>query len=214
MGDNAAHQKSPHDVSDSSAPQYSPSVPTQSSTASQIAKIPKDSKDVSKTAGFATKSPKIVDLTEKTSPSECPAPKSKESSKSKVVELDAENSNISSSFSKINIDSAPSQSTLRSGSSGGGRVPDILTYSPGAGADIQEASNVPLMADEEVREVLKDQKVMETLMDPQVMNIIQLLRSDPEKAQRYVLGLMTIFLYGLKIFVFFIALNSSMTLPM
>ncbi|RUS90601.1 hypothetical protein EGW08_001598 [Elysia chlorotica] len=173
MGDNPSQQKTQNS---------SQSVPGQS----QMAKSLNDSKQFSNTVGATAKSPKIVDVTSELDASldECSKPKPKESSsksKSKIVELNADDDDdVSSPLSKVTLDGASS------GSSGGGRVPDILTYTPGAGADIQEVSKAPLMADDEVREVLKDKRVMETLMDPQIMNIIQLLRTDPEKAQKIV----------------------------
>ncbi|GFS12366.1 phosphatidylinositol 3-kinase vps34 [Elysia marginata] len=179
LGDGSAQPKPETGSSQSSQP-----VPVKSPKNSSSPQITEISTKDSKASGAAEKTPKIVELLpDKTEP---PSSKPKQSSKAKIVELDKEDDSAPSAFSKLNIDTASSQSTSRSGGSGKGRVPDILTYTPGAGADIQEVPKAPLMDDEEVREVLKDQKVMETLMDPQVMNIIQLLRSNPEKAQRIV----------------------------
>ncbi|GFO03477.1 hypothetical protein PoB_002998200 [Plakobranchus ocellatus] len=129
----------------------------------------------------SSKSPKIIELTDENSvPS---GGKSKASSN--VVDLTED----SPSLSKLKIGKDPPQPRSGGGGGGGGgRVPDIMTYTPGAGADIQEAPAAPFMPDDEVKEILKDQKVMETLMDPHIMNIIQLLRTDPEKAQRIVDG--------------------------
>ena len=187
IADNPGQQKSQSNASSSPASQnpkhHSQSMPVQSSISSskpKITEIPSDTETIPN----ATKAPpKIVELTDEKSTSVSSSTNSEKSPN--IEELPQKDSSLSSEFSKLKVDSksSHSQSTARSGSR---RVPDILTYSPGAGADMQEVPAAPLMADEEVKEVLKDQKVMETLMDPKIMNIIQLLRSDPEKAQKYV----------------------------
>lgn len=73
------------------------------------------------------------------------------------------------------------------------KIQEIHTKDPQDGTDISVRSstnpNQPTAEDErKMQEILSNQEIKETLMDPKIQNLFQSLRTDPEKAQRFMMN--------------------------
>ncbi|XP_005100058.1 uncharacterized protein LOC101846737 [Aplysia californica] len=173
IGDHFTHMGSSGDTSSSSQSSKNSAKSSATSTQKETNKTsPPVVPSFSQFDGNEPKGPKIVEITDDSS---APSEKKSSGQKPKIVEITDDDTATTPPNKTAEIKVSGKTAESRKG------APNILTRNPGNGADIEA---MPQVGDEEVKKMLSDPKVMEILMEPQIMNLIQLLRSDPEKAQR------------------------------